>query len=195
MAEKVSSTPERRPEFSTCCQRGHISLCCLSPPPPLLRRILDSDNAEAKEFCTNICQYNMALAFTSLGVSEDTNVNRHRGWVFRVQGELCHLIGSLRPNEGKPPSYAQLYIYDPQLALAQRMNRNDDLCSSTMKSLQTMLLDHHQYSKKFKHAYEILQNYPEVSDANIRLRVRPYNLPSSDKVAAILPEDGTAPEW
>lgn len=81
------------------------------------------------------------------------------------------------------------------------MNRDDNLCPSTMNSLQTMLLDHHRYSKEFKHAYKILQNYPEVSAANIRLRVMPgqdqrwYNLPSFDEVAAILPEDGTAPEW
>jgi hypothetical protein len=140
----------------------------------------------------------MALAFTSLGVTEDKAVNCRAGWVFRIQGELSHLIGSLRPDQGKPPSYAQLYIYDAQLALAQRMNRNDNLRSTTMHSLQIMLLEHHQYSRQFKHAYEILQHYPDASDANIRLRVMPgqdqrrYNLPSSDEVAVILPGDGTA---
>jgi hypothetical protein len=80
------------------------------------------------------------------------------------------------------------------------MNRNDNLCRSMMDSLQLMLLDHYQYSKVFKHAYEILQNNPDVSDANIRLRIMPsqdqrrYNLPASNEVAAILPGDGTAPE-
>jgi hypothetical protein len=160
--------------------------------------MLKSDDVEGKEFRFNICQYNMALSFTSLGVRDDASVNRRGGWVFCIQGELCHLIGSLRPYHSDTPSYTQLYIYDAQLALALRMNRNDNLRSSTMSSLQSMLLKHHRYSKEFKHMYEILQDYPNVSDANIRLHVMPgqdsrqYNLPFLDEVAVILSGDGTA---
>ena len=200
MAEKVLNTPMHRPEFTTCCQRGRVCLPLLPPPPPLLRSFLESDDAEAKDFRSNICQYNMALAFTSLGVTEDRLVNRRGSWVFRVQGELCHLIGSLQPDEGDHPSYAQLYIYDAQLALAQRMNRNDNLSPNTMGFLQTMLLQYHRYSNEFKHANEILLDYRDVPDASVSLRVMPghdsrqYNLPISDEVAVILPGDGTAPE-
>jgi hypothetical protein len=57
--------------------------------------------------------------------NEDKAVNRRGGWVFRVQGELCHLIGSLCADEGVSPKYAQLYIYDAQLALALRIKRNE----------------------------------------------------------------------
>ena len=109
----------------------------------------------------------MALAFTSLGVTEDKIVNRQGGWVFWVQGELCHLIRSLHPDEGHPPSYAQLYIYDASLALAQRMNRNENLAERTMDSLQTMLIDYHRYATEFKHAFEVLEQYPDESDAII----------------------------
>jgi hypothetical protein len=84
MAEKVLSSAAKRPKFSTCCQRGHVSLHHLPPPPPFLNQILDSDDADGKEFRSNICQYNMALAFTSLSVSEDTAVNRRGGWVFHL---------------------------------------------------------------------------------------------------------------
>ena len=69
-----------------------------------------------------------------------------------------------------------------------------------MKCLQSTLLKFHQYSTHFKHAYEVLDNCSDQSDANIRLCVLPgqdvhrYNLPSSDEVAVILPGDGTAPE-
>jgi len=200
MAERISSLPSNACEFTTCCQRGHVRLPFLPPPPPFLRGVLESNDKQGNEFRTNIRRYNMALAFTSLGVKEDKKVNRRGGWVFRVQGELCHLIGSLRPDEGQPPSYAQLYIYDSQLALQQRMNRNDDLDPNTMSSLQSMLLTHHRYSKDFKHAYEILRGYPDGADAEVRLHVRSgldqrrYNLPTSDEVAVILPGDGTAPE-
>ena len=199
-AEKIASTPPYRPEFSTCCQRGHVNLSLQSVPPHDLYTLFESSNDDGKEFRTNIRQYNMALAFTSLGVTEDKLVNRRGGWVFRVQGELCHLLGSLRPNDGKPPSYAQLYIYDAQLALAHRMTRNNNLRERTMKTLQSMMVDFHPYTNQFLQANEVLDRYPDNSDANIRLRVLPgqdrrrYNLPCSDEVAVILPSDGTAPE-
>jgi hypothetical protein len=131
----------------------------------------------------------MALAFTSLGVNEDTAVNRHEGWVFRVQGKLCHLIGSLRPDGADTPSYAQLYIYDAQLTLAQRMNRNDNLSQNTMSSLQSMLLDSHHYSKEFKHVFEILQSYPDSSDANTVQR-RSGNVPHAQNHKRIKMQSG-----
>ena len=31
-----------------------------------------------------------------------------------------HFVGCLEPGQGKAPSYAQLYVYDVQLALEQR---------------------------------------------------------------------------
>ena len=200
LAEQVGSSAQAHPEFTACCQRGHVHLPLQSKPPETLYNLFETDDADGNEFRSNIRQYNMALAFTSLGVAEDKNVNRRGGWVFRVQGELCHLIGSLRPNEGKPPAYAQLYIYDTRLALAQRLNRNDNLVPHTMHSLQSMLLQSHRYANEFRHAHEILQQYPDSSDADIRIRVMPghdqrrYNLPTCDEVAVILPGDGTAPE-
>ena len=142
----------------------------------------------------------MALAFTSLGVTEDKLVNHQGGWVFHVQGELCHLIGSLRPNYGKLPSYAQLYLYDAQLALAHRMTRNNNLCTCTMETLQLMMVQFHPYMNHFLQVCDVLDRYPNNSDANIYLRVLPgqdrqqYNLLCLDEVAVILSGDGTAAE-
>src|SRR6266852_2387965 len=79
------------------------------------------------------------------------------------------------------------------------MNQNDNLDQMTMQSLQTMLLELHWYSHEFKHAFEILNNYSDVPNASIRLRVMPgqderrYNLSSTDEVAIILSGDGTSP--
>ena len=171
LAESIGSSASHTPEFTTCCQRGHVHLPSQSPPPDALLRLLENNDKDGKEFRSNIRHYNMALAFTSLGVSEDKNVNHRGGWVFRVQGELCHLIGALHPDEHHPPSFAQLYIYNSQLALAQQMNRNDNLCSRTIRSLQTMLLDYHPYATEFKHAFQVLEQYSDDSDTNIHLRV------------------------
>ena len=40
--------------------------------------------------------------------------------VFRVHGQICHRAGELVPGEGTPPTYAQLYVYDPTEALECR---------------------------------------------------------------------------
>jgi hypothetical protein len=121
-AEKVVNSRISSPEFTVCCQRGHVDLPLLPDPPPFLWSLSDGNDSVSIDFWQNIRQYNMSLAFTSLGVTEDQLVSRRGGWVFRISGELCHLVGSLYPNDGVPPAYAQLYIYDSRLALHQQMN-------------------------------------------------------------------------
>ena len=199
LQEKLSKSTSSNPIFNACCQKGTVNLPFLPNPPPFLKNILEGDDRASMDFRDNIRQYNMALAFTSLGVKENRLVNRRGGWVFRISGELCHLIGSLRPDEDKPPKYAQLYVYDSRLALQQRMSRNENLQEGIMTSLQTMLQVHHRYSNEFLHAYEVLRSSPDAPDVEVRLRVmpgqsRPYDVPSSDEVAVILPGDGTAPD-
>ena len=74
------------------------------------------------------------------------------------------------------------------------MAQNQTLSRNTMEGLQDMLLQHHQYTPVFKHAYEVLRDYDRpVEDAEICLRVAPgldkrrYNLPTADEVVVILP--------
>lgn len=110
MDERVATSLRSRPIFSTCCQRGEVDLPLLPEPPSFLQSVLEGTNAQSKDFRSNIRQYNMSLAFTSLGVTQDQLVNHHGGWVFLISGELCHLIGSLQPDDGEDPSYTQLYM-------------------------------------------------------------------------------------
>ena len=69
----------------------------------------------------------------------------HAPYVFHVHGELCHQVGQLLPTEGHQPMYAQLYIYDPESALQECMQRdvNSELSECTMWKLQNVLLEHH----------------------------------------------------
>ncbi|KAH9955993.1 hypothetical protein BC827DRAFT_819539 [Russula dissimulans] len=199
MKERITKSSDAYPQFSTCCQRGQVDLPLKPNPPSFLMNVLEGVDNQLKEFHENIRQYNMSLAFTSLGVAEDRLVNRRGGWVLRISGELYHLIGSLHPNDGVVPSYAQLYIYDSHVALHHRMNRNSNLRVDTMATLQTMLLSSHRYAHEFRHAYEILRDHSDAPDAVIRLRVMPgqssgaYAAPTSDEVAVILPGDGQHP--
>ncbi|KAJ3816606.1 hypothetical protein F5880DRAFT_1457341, partial [Lentinula raphanica] len=199
LAEKVSGSSKSSPQFGVCCKHGEVRIPLLQPPPEYLQLLLTSQDYQAREFRENIAQYNSALAFTSLGVSIDESVNRHgRGPpVFRIHGELKHLSGSLLPKQGKAPAYAQLYILDPRIALSYRMQRNNNLDPVTMEGLQNLLNTVNPYSSIYQHAYEFLQQHPNIPELSISLRVMPgqdcrrYNLPTADEVAAIIPGDGT----
>ncbi|KAF7372298.1 ATP-dependent DNA helicase [Mycena venus] len=178
--------------FSFSRSRNHLSHC---------DAFFSGGDAQALEFRNHITQYNSALAFTSLGVSDDKSINKHgpSAWIFRIQGNLYHLSGSLTAPAGVSPSYSQLYMYDPVVALQQRMNRNSGLRQDTMQNLQTLLTRFHAYAPVYKQAYEILNELgDEVEDAEIRLRVIPgndrrrYNLPTAEEVAVVLPGDGSS---
>ncbi|TFK62502.1 hypothetical protein BDN72DRAFT_748331, partial [Pluteus cervinus] len=191
-SERLSTSTIAAMKFGMCCNHGQVVLPSIPPPPPLLQRLLTGNDEQCTEFRSNIRQYNMALAFTSLGVQDDRTVNRRGGWVFRILGQLSHYSGALMA-DGQAPQFAQLYVYDPALALAQRIHRNSNLRADTMAALQQMLLLTHQYTPIYKHAFEILSEHPDAVDLAIQLRViegtdrRRYNLPIADEVAMILP--------
>jgi len=55
----------------------------------------------------------MMFAFTSPGAKVDNKFNNGRGPPnLRIQGQTCHRIGSLLPPTRQLPKFAQLYIYD-----------------------------------------------------------------------------------
>lgn len=205
-AERTAKRRGGLPKFGICCDHGKVRLPALREPPLALRALFEADDVASREFRANIRAYNMALAFTSLGVKQDETVNRGRGgpvWVFRILGQLSHDSGALETEQGRAPSYAQLYLYDPQIALQQRMQRNSHLRPDTMASLQNMLSITHRYAAVFKHAFQVIREQGDVPDVEVRLRVqkpvhehpRRHNLPTADEVAMILPGDGSSPDY
>ena len=191
--ECVSSSRVGHPEFQMCCAHGKVNLTPLRLPPAPLYDLFVGDTHEAKQFRSNIVQYNAALAFTSLGVKIDHSINSRGPPVFRIHGELRHLSGSLLPQESHRPSYSQLYIYDPHEAFQQRVFRNENLSLNTMRVLQGVIHDHNPYASIYQHAFEVLQIY-DAPDYTVKLCVVPghdprrYNLPTADEVGVILPE-------
>ncbi|KAJ7041738.1 hypothetical protein C8F04DRAFT_946729, partial [Mycena alexandri] len=193
MAEKTTNSSKTNPQFPMCCNNGKVVLERLQEPPAELRALLVNDDMKSKEFRKNIAQYNTALSFTSLGVTEDHSINNGGGPpIFRIHGELCHRTGALLPSEGHTPIYAQLYIYEPQAALDYRMQSNMNLQRDTMNILQRVITENHQYAPLFLHAHEVLA--AQLADnVSVRLRVAPGvharrgNLPTANEVAVILP--------
>jgi len=64
----------------------------------------------------------MMFAFTSLGAKIDNKYNNGRELPnLRVHGQSCHRIGSLLLPLGKQPKFAQLYIYDTDNEIYNRI--------------------------------------------------------------------------
>ena len=63
------------------------------------------------------------FAFTFAGIKLDKSINHSRGPpTIRIQGQPCHRIGSLLPMSGKEPKFAQLYIFDTDNEVQNRIN-------------------------------------------------------------------------
>ncbi len=144
-----------------------MTLPSLAPPPEPLRWLLTSNEADAKDFRQHIRSYNNALAFTSVGANLDTSVAQPGNYTYRLRGELYHRMGSLLPQPGKEPKFAQLYISDPRAELDGWMGNFGGLNTDIMQSLQTMLHECNPYASIYQRAMERLQG--GAVELNIRL--------------------------
>jgi hypothetical protein len=111
------------PKFQLCCGNGKVQLPTLKEPPePLKHLLFDHDDPDSRNFQNNLRTYNMMFAFTSPGAKLDNRFNNGRGPPnIRIQGQTCHRMGSLLPKPGDPPKFAQLYIYDTENELQNRL--------------------------------------------------------------------------
>ena len=133
----------------------------------------------AIQFRQNIRNYNNAFAFSSLGVKQDLSVYGPQGiYTFRIQGQLCHHMGSLLPPPGKDPAFSQIYIYDSD-SMCQAQQRisyhQDSLQVNTVLSLQAMLRQCNPYIEIFLMAAERLTQHQHIS-----LHLKLVDLPHYD---------------
>ena len=63
------------------------------------------------------------FAMTSMGAKVIDSINDGHGpYVFKISGQVCHRVGSLIPSEGRRPEYAQLYIFDTDHKVSNRIH-------------------------------------------------------------------------
>jgi hypothetical protein len=145
------------PQFTLCCAQGKVMLPPLEPPPEPLKLLFIRNKANAKDFCQRIRSYNNALAFTSMGANLDTSVAQPGNYTYRLRDEFYHRMGSLLPQPGEAPKFAQLYINDSHAELDGQMGNFGGLNRDTMQSLQTMLHACNPYASIYQMAVERLQ--------------------------------------
>ena len=196
----------RLPKFNLCCRNGLVQLPLLKKALNFLIQLLDYNGSLcSKLFRQNIRAYNSMFAFTLTGGKVDHTVNDGHGpYVYRLNGLNHHKIGFLLPVEGRPPKFTQLYIYDTENEVSNRLNvmgangRESDLDRSVVEGLIHMLEEHNPLAKVFRMARERF-NVDEIRSVKIRLignRSKDgaqYNIPTASEVAAIVVGDGNQP--
>jgi len=139
------------------------------------------------------------FAMTSMGVNVINYINHGCGpYVFKISGQLCYRIGSLIPNYDARSEYCQLYIFDTDNEVRNRIvvvtSSNSDFQPSEaiVASSITMLDAHNSVVQVFRKAHDRLSMQPnnQSDELNDRYVVKLFSIPSqhgniySDPVAS-----------
>nr|XP_009768123.1 PREDICTED: uncharacterized protein LOC104219188 isoform X1 [Nicotiana sylvestris] len=136
-----------------------------------------------------------------MGGKVNFSVNKTKGpRTFGLSGQNYHQIGSLLPPEGSSPKFAQLYIYDTENEVENRIHAisrgemNNQLHAEIVNELKQMLDDNNVLAKSFR---MVRDQFQTDGTSNVKLRLigkrgfdgRRYNLPIVSEVAALIVGD------
>ncbi|GAU51410.1 hypothetical protein TSUD_413210 [Trifolium subterraneum] len=186
-------------KVSICCKKGKITLPFMIEPPPLIRSLFNGAHPKSSTFLSNIRSYNNMFSFTSLGGKIDSG-SGHGPPHFTISGQNYHRIGSLIPNSGQSPKFAQLYIYDTENEISNRLSHFSSLDSQNpidsilAKEILNVMDDHNRLVQSFRMVRDYIQSEQAVP---VSLRLfrnrqhdpRTYNMPQIDEVAALIVGD------
>jgi hypothetical protein len=207
--KSLSVVSQRRLVYNLCCRGGKIVLepyrC---PPSPLCDLLRFDGDSRARRFLRQIRSYNSLFAFTSLGAVVDRSINNGTApYVFKINGVVHHRIGSLLPNHGLHPQFAQLYIYDTEHEVQNRLGMfeneadvHDRPDPEVARLLLNMLDEHNKLVAAFRFAKERLD---EEGDQKVTLRLlgcntrhdAQYNLPTNGELAAVIVGDCSSSQY
>ncbi|PNY15928.1 ATP-dependent DNA helicase PIF1 [Trifolium pratense] len=191
-------------EFSICCQKGEVKLPLLKRPPKLLLDLINGHDRRSSNFKENIRAYNSMFAFTSMGGQINDNINDGSGPPqFILGGQNYHRIGSLLPEAGTTPKFAQLYVFDTQNEVNNRAkafssdNKNtkkDAIDLTLVKDLQDMIYSCNPLAQAYR---KVKDAFESGSEHHFSLRLyrnrekdsRMHNIPTADEVAGLIVGD------
>ncbi|GJV21158.1 DNA helicase PIF1, ATP-dependent [Tanacetum coccineum] len=188
------------PTFLLCCQEGKVLLLRFNATPPPLKQLLDYKETTTLRFKDQIRVYKSMFCFTSFGAKIDHLINTGRGpYTFRINGQNYHRMGSLLLAEGVQPRYAQLYFFDTENEIKNRIyafvdNKSREKVNENLVANLTQMLDHsNPIVRSFWMAKEWCHSNPSN---NFRMRLlserktnRQYNAPIVSEVAALIIND------
>uniref|UniRef100_A0A0E0C530 ATP-dependent DNA helicase n=1 Tax=Oryza meridionalis TaxID=40149 RepID=A0A0E0C530_9ORYZ len=207
--KSASAISKRKIIYNLCCKGGRIRLPKLRAPPEPLASLLNyNGDACLKNFLRQIRSYNSMFAFSSMGAAIDISINTGNApYVFKINGVVHHRIGTLVPSRGSPPKFAQLYVYDLENELQNRLNifendgdNSDKADPEILRALSSMLDAKNTLVQSFRYARErVIQH----GDQQVTLRLLgcnakddvQYNLPTNSEIATVIVGDFSAKEY
>ena len=103
----------------------HLPMKAILNYPLELHNLITGISDYHKNFQTYTWNYNTALAFASFEANIVPPTN-HRLYCFRLCGQVCHRVGTLRPDNHAIRKYGQLYVYNPDSAINFRMQHTEN---------------------------------------------------------------------
>ncbi|XP_017233363.2 uncharacterized protein LOC108207426 [Daucus carota subsp. sativus] len=190
------SSKGSQPTFSLCCRNGQVVLPKEKKAPEPLQSLFTSDR-RSKNFKKNIRVYNAMFAMSSSGGRVDHKINRGGApYCFKIRGMNLHFMGSLLPLEGEAPKFCQLYIYDTENELNNRLNAfgdnvSEDIDESIVEELQGMLHTHNNLVRQFHTARERFKSGEQdefrlVLVSSQAANGRPNNVGPSNEVGGLV---------
>ncbi|XP_019161024.1 PREDICTED: uncharacterized protein LOC109157627 [Ipomoea nil] len=202
LEERVNkSSGVRNPKYSLCCSHGKIKLSHPNIPPMAIRQLFFNQDQKSTHFLKNIRSFNNMFCFTSMGGKIDRTVNNGSAPpTFRLHGQNFHLMGSLLPQSGERPKFAQLYIYDTQNEIENHLivlgvdESTNTMHREIVKDIKDALDENNVLVKSFRMAKTEMESNHRA-DIKIKLigkrskDARTYNLPQVGEVAALIVGD------
>ncbi|XP_025611896.1 uncharacterized protein [Arachis hypogaea] len=200
--EKLSKSRRNTiPKFGLCCMDGKVELPILKMVPQTLQDLHSMNNDRARYFQKNIRKFNSMFSFTSMAGKVNHAINNGSAPpTFSLSGQNYHSIGSLIPSDNNRPRFAQLYIYDTENEVQNRVTAVSSMEASNIvdyqivTDLKEMLDVHNPLAKTFRFARD---RFAEGSNPKIKLKLirkrdkdgRVYNLPTVSEVAILVVGD------
>ena len=126
-----------------CCSGGKVKLQSLQFPLEPLESLLFGTTPTSKHFLENIRKYNSCFQMTSFGTTKEVCEPGFMP-IFKVQGQVYHLAGSLLPPSNEQHKFLQIYFMVDALQEAkQRCSNMPGVRQEIVTDLQQML---HQYN-------------------------------------------------
>jgi PIF1-like helicase/Helitron helicase-like domain at N-terminus len=173
-----------------CCKGGKVLLPPVAPVPDDLRDLFVNP-----EFRKNIRKYNMAFAFTSMGVKLDQNLANMRNgiYTFRVNGTIHHNIGTLLPPEGHDHKFAQIYYHDEELQVTRRNAIfGNDLNADVLRRITSSLMAINPYVHLYRCAWDANSRDVSLIFRERNVDQRRYNPPTANEVGIIVVDNAHA---
>ena len=147
-----------------CCMNGRVALPCFKKPPPSFIKLLFKDDSDGQTFRKYIRSFNNSLCLSSLRCNERKFRGNYRPTLV-FEGRAHQFFGPLVEKEAETPKFAQVWVHDPALQTAQRMDNmflpvttteeEKGAIKGIMETLQADLREINPWIKDFRQIVEI----------------------------------------